>query len=60
MENLNREFQRRTKTHTSFTTEESAVALRFGLVASWQILLQRIDGYKTPLPMVLPDGTSLL
>ena len=32
VENLNREFRRRTKTQASFTTEESAVALLFGLV----------------------------
>ena len=46
VENLNREFQRRTKTQASFTTEESAVALLFGLVASGQIRLRRIDGYQ--------------
>ena len=46
VENLNREFRRRTKTQASFTTEESAVALLFGLVASGQITLRRIDGYK--------------
>ena len=44
VENLNREFRRRTKTQASFTTEESAVALLFGLVASGQITLRRIDG----------------
>ena len=48
LENLNREFRRRTKTQASFATEESAVALLFGLVASGQIRLRRIDGYKTP------------
>ena len=46
VENLNREFRRRTKTQASFTTEESAVALLFGLVASGQIRLRRIDGYQ--------------
>ena len=45
LENLNREFRRRTKTQASFTTEESAGALLFGLVASGQIKLRRIDGY---------------
>jgi len=44
LENLNREFSRWTKTQASFTTEESAVALLFGLVASGQI--RRIDGYQ--------------
>ena len=46
VENLNREFRRRTKTQASFTTEESAVTLLFGLVASGQIRLRRIDGYQ--------------
>lgn len=46
LENLNREFRRRTKTQASFTNEESAVALLFGLVASGQIKLRRIDGYQ--------------
>ena len=45
LENLNREFRRRTKTQASFTTEESAIALLFGLVASGQIKLRCIDGY---------------
>ena len=34
LENLNREFRRRTKTQASFSSEESAVALLFGLIAS--------------------------
>ena len=46
LENLNREFRRRTKTQASFTTEASVVALLFGLVASGQIRLRRIDGYQ--------------
>ncbi len=46
VENLNREFRRRTKTQASFSTEESAVALLFGLVASGQINFRRIVGYK--------------
>ena len=46
LENLNREFRRRTKTQALFTTETSAVALLFGLVASGQITLRRIDGYQ--------------
>ena len=43
LENLNREFRRRTKTQASFSSEESAVALLFGLIASGQIQLRRID-----------------
>ncbi len=46
LENLNREFRRRTKAQASFTTEASVVALLFGLVASGQIRLRRIDGYQ--------------
>ena len=46
LENLNREFRRRTKTQASFSSEESAVALLFGLIASGQIQLRRINGYQ--------------
>ena len=46
LENLNREFRRRTKTQASFSSEESAVALLLGLIASGQIQLRRIDGYQ--------------
>ena len=46
LENLNREFCRRTKTQASFTIEASAVALLFGLAPSGQIRLRRIDGYQ--------------
>ena len=46
LENLNREFRRRTKTQASFSSEESAVALLFGLIASGQVQLRRIDGYQ--------------
>ena len=38
--------RRRTKTQASFSSEESAVALLFGLIASGQIQLRRIDGYQ--------------
>ena len=55
LENLNREFRRRTKTQASFTTEESAVALLFALIASGQIQLRRIDGYQH-MPEVLASG----
>ena len=52
LENLNREFRRRTKTQASFSTEEASLTLLFGLVASGQIQLRRIDGYKK-LPEVI-------
>jgi transposase-like protein len=45
IENLNREFRRRTKTQASFSTEEAAVTLLYGLVAFGQIELRRICGY---------------
>ena len=41
IENLNREFRRRTKTQASFSTEEAAVTLLYGLVAFGQILLRK-------------------
>lgn len=46
VENLNREFRRRTKTQASFTNEAAAVTLLFGLVAFDQITLRKIDGYR--------------
>jgi putative transposase len=46
IENLNREFRRRTKTQASFSTETGAVTLLFGLTASGQIQMRRIDGYR--------------
>jgi transposase-like protein len=46
LENLNREFRRRTKTQGSFSSEESAVTLLFALVAFEQIRLRKIDGHR--------------
>lgn len=46
IENLNREFRRRTKTQASFSTEESALTLLFGLMAFGQIRMRRIDGHQ--------------
>ena len=46
IENLNREFRRRTKTQASFSTEEAAVTLLYGLVAFGQIHMRKIDGYQ--------------
>jgi transposase-like protein len=45
LENLNREFRRRTKTQASFSTEAAAITLLFGLVALGHIALRKIDGY---------------
>jgi transposase-like protein len=46
LENLNREFRRRTKTQASFGTEEAAITLLYGLLALGQIELRKIDGYR--------------
>lgn len=46
LENLNREFRRRTKTQASFTTEQAGVTLLYGLVAFGQIRFHKIDGYR--------------
>ncbi len=46
IENLNREFRRRTKTQGSFSTEDSALTLLWGLVAFGQICLRKIAGHR--------------
>lgn len=46
LENLNREFRRRTKTQASFGTEVAALTVLYGLVAFGQIALRKIDGSK--------------
>ncbi len=46
LENLNREFRRRTKTQGSFSTEAAGVTLLWGLIAFGQIRMRRIDGYQ--------------
>ena len=45
LENLNREFRRRTKTQASFGTEDAALIILYGLVAFGQIQLRKIDGH---------------
>ena len=52
IERLNEEFRRRVKTQGSLPTEDAAVSLLFGLVASGQIRLRKIDGH-TKLATVL-------
>jgi transposase-like protein len=46
LENLNREFRRRTKTQASFGTEEAGITLLYGLVAFEQIRFHKIDGHR--------------
>jgi putative transposase len=55
LENLNREFRRRTKTQASFGTEAAAITVLYGLVAFGQIMLRRIDGHEQ-LPAFLAKG----
>ena len=44
IERLNEEVRWRVKTQGSLPTEDAALMLRFGLVASGQITLRKIDG----------------
>jgi transposase-like protein len=46
LENLNREFRRRTKTQASFSTETAALTVLYGLVAFGLIHLRKIDGHR--------------
>jgi transposase-like protein len=46
IERLNEEFRRRVKTQASLPTEDSALVLLFGLVATGQIKLRRLVGYE--------------
>ena len=55
LENLNREFRRRTKTQASFSTEEAAVTLLYGLVAFGQIQLRKIDGHRHVSELLAPS-----
>ena len=54
LENLNREFRRRTKTQASFSTEEAALTLLYALVAFGQIQLRKITGYRQVRAIVTP------
>jgi putative transposase len=57
LENLNREFRRRTKTQSSFGTEAAALTLLYALVAFGQIRLRKIDGYRD-LGRLMLEGAS--
>jgi len=46
IERLNLEFRRRVKTQASFPTQESALVLMFGLVASGLVVMNRIHGWE--------------
>jgi putative transposase len=45
LENLNREFRRRTKTQASFPNETAPLTLLYGLIAFGQIRMRKIDGH---------------
>lgn len=46
LENLNREFRRRTKTQASFANEDAGLTVLYGLVAFEQIRFHKIDGHR--------------
>jgi len=46
IERLHEEFRRRVKTQGSLPSEDAAVVLLFSLVASGQIKLRKIDGWR--------------
>jgi hypothetical protein len=55
LENLNREFQRRTKRRASFGTEAAGITLLYELLAFGQIVLRPVDGHEQ-LPAFLAKG----
>jgi transposase-like protein len=55
IENLNREFRRRTKTQGSFGTEDAALTLLFGLVVFRQIDLRKITGHQHVAKLIADD-----
>ena len=58
IERLNEEFRRRVKTQGSLPTEDAALVLLFSLVASGQIKLRRIDGWRK-IATVLSQNASV-
>ena len=58
IERLHGEFRRRVKTQGSLPSEDAALILLFSLVASGQIKLRRIDGWRK-IAAVLSQHTSV-
>jgi len=58
IERLHEEFRRRVKTQGSLPTEDAALVLLFSLVASGQIKLRRIDGWRR-IAAVLSQHTAV-
>jgi putative transposase len=57
IERLHEEFRRRVKTQGSLPTEGAALVLLFSLVASGQIKLRRIDGWRKIASVLSPHTT---
>ena len=58
LERLHEEFRRRVKTQGSLPSEDAAPVLLFSLVASGQIKLRRIDGWRK-IAAVLSQHTAV-
>jgi transposase-like protein len=54
IERLHEEFRRRVKTQGSLPSEDAALVLLFGLVASGQIRLRRVEGWRQ-IPAILRE-----
>lgn len=54
IEGVNGAFKRRTKTQGAFTNEDSALVLLYGLFASGQIQMRKIDGWRELKQISLP------
>jgi len=59
LENLNREFRRRTKTQASFSSEDAAVTLLYGLVAFGQIRMRKINGHHAVAGLLADDTEAV-
>lgn len=58
LENLNREFRRRTKTQASFGREDGALTLLYGLVAFGQIRMHKIGGHRDVKALAVGAGSQ--
>lgn len=59
IERLNLEFKRRVKTQGSLPSEESAVLLLFGLIASGQLRFKKITGWQRIVEVVKAESDEL-
>ena len=59
IENLKREFWRRTKMQASFSTEEAALPLLSGLIAFGQIRMRRIDAHQRVWKIIRADALKM-